>query len=324
MNNKPLVSIITPCFNGASFIDRFFSCIIAQTWDSIELIFIDDGSTDGTYEKALSYREKLEARGYSFICLTQENAGQAAAINRGLKLFHGDFLTWPDSDDLLPLDAIEKEAKCLMENPEIGIVFSKTMIVKEGALDEAIRYYEKNIKGRGNVFDDVIFHFARSGYMFRTSMFLDVNPDRIIYAPRGGQNWQMLLPTAYKYDAYYIDEPLYIYVVRDDSHSHADGSMEKADRNTLGYVDILEHVLSDVLPDDKYGEYIGRVHAKYDRDYLYNAYRYGSRREYNARLREYKKNYPVNKEIRVLTAMKNCAPLKWLYGKYRYMKEGRG
>ena len=60
---KPLVSIITPCYNGEAFLKRYFESILNQTYPNLELIFINDGSTDRTEEIALSYRERLEKRG---------------------------------------------------------------------------------------------------------------------------------------------------------------------------------------------------------------------------------------------------------------------
>ena len=58
-----LVSVVTPCYNGESFLDRYFEGILAQTYRPIEVILVDDGSTDATYSLTLSYKEKLEAQG---------------------------------------------------------------------------------------------------------------------------------------------------------------------------------------------------------------------------------------------------------------------
>ena len=74
---KPLVSIITPCYNGEAFLKRYFESILNQTYPNLELIFINDGSTDRTEEIALSYRERLEKRGITYIYEKQENAGLA-------------------------------------------------------------------------------------------------------------------------------------------------------------------------------------------------------------------------------------------------------
>ena len=105
--NKKLVSIISPCYNGEAFASRFFENILEQTYPKIELIFINDGSSDRTEEIAKSYEEKFKQKGYELIYIYQENAGQAAAVNKGLKLFQGDYFMRTDSDDLLDKNNIE-------------------------------------------------------------------------------------------------------------------------------------------------------------------------------------------------------------------------
>ena len=72
---QPLVSIITPCYNGEPYLDQYFDSILKQTYQHLELIFVDDGSTDRTSEIAENYREKLEDRGIRYILLKQENRG---------------------------------------------------------------------------------------------------------------------------------------------------------------------------------------------------------------------------------------------------------
>ena len=106
---QPLVSIITPCYNGEPYLDQYFDSILKQTYQHLELIFVDDGSTDRTSEIAENYREKLEYRGIRYILLKQENRGQASALNHGLKYFTGEYLTWPDSDDVMTPECIEEK-----------------------------------------------------------------------------------------------------------------------------------------------------------------------------------------------------------------------
>jgi len=77
----PLVSIITPCYNGESYLERYFNSVLNQTYSNLELIFINDGSIDRTEEIALSYQNIFEQKGIRYVYLYQENAGQAAALN---------------------------------------------------------------------------------------------------------------------------------------------------------------------------------------------------------------------------------------------------
>ena len=69
-----LVSVVTPCYNGESFLDRYFESILAQTYRSIEVVLVDDGSTDATYSLALSYKEKLEAQAAEMKAVREKNA----------------------------------------------------------------------------------------------------------------------------------------------------------------------------------------------------------------------------------------------------------
>lgn len=104
---KGLVSIITPCYNGEKFVSRFLDSVLDQSYTNIELIVINDGSTDQTEQILKSYEIKFKEKGIKFIHLFQSNGGQSSAINKGLEIFSGEYLTWPDSDDILTPDAIE-------------------------------------------------------------------------------------------------------------------------------------------------------------------------------------------------------------------------
>ena len=75
----PLVSIITPGWNGKRFVHRLLDSILIQTYDNMEYIYIDDGSTDGTKDIVLSYKEKFENRGIPFIYVYKENGGLCRA-----------------------------------------------------------------------------------------------------------------------------------------------------------------------------------------------------------------------------------------------------
>ena len=105
---EPLVSVVTPCYNGEKYISRFLDSVINQTYDNVEVILVNDGSIDKTEEIALNYKSKFEKRGYKYIYIYQKNAGQAAAINQGLKVLQGKYLIWPDSDDILDKNALYK------------------------------------------------------------------------------------------------------------------------------------------------------------------------------------------------------------------------
>ena len=265
---KPLVSIITPCYNGENFVHRYFESILKQTYNNVEIIFINDGSTDRTEKIALSYKKQIEEKGYSFHYIYQENAGQASAVNKGLKIFKGEYLTWPDSDDWMSDDCIEKKVEYLEKNPEKGFVLCKTAVINEDDLNTIKGYmYRKNIQN-GNIFEDLLFqkdiYFAPGGYMVRSKMFLDVLPTRHIYEGRGGQNWQMLLPIAYRYECGYLANVLYYYLERFNSHSHNVQSYEKMLNALQNYERVkIQSFIHIEMNENKKRNYIRRIKIDY-------------------------------------------------------------
>ena len=230
-----LVSIITPCFNGEKYLDRFFQSLLDQTYPNVELIFVNDGSTDHTEEKALSCGEKLKARGYGFTYIYQPNAGQSAAINQGLKVFKGEYLNWTDSDNYLPANSIEKRVQYLKENPGLGVIIGRTEVVED-------QEYKKVGLIQETGFDRVSPKMLAEDFlkgdiscscccstMVRSSMFLDSMPDPPqIETPREiGQNAQLFLPMMFKYPVKYVPDVLGYYVMHADSHSHQKKSFEQ-------------------------------------------------------------------------------------------------
>lgn len=230
---QPLVSIITPCFNGERFVHRFLDSILGQTYKNIELIFVNDGSTDATEEIVLSYREKFQNAGMQLKYFKQENKGLAEAINAGLKIFSGEYLCWPDSDDFLAVDSVEMRLSFLEEHLEYGAVTSDANIFDENDLSTPIGRIAKGYPHslEENQFEYLLSEqsiFCPGCHMVRSKMFLDVNPQRQIYPARRGQNFQMLLPVYYKYKRKFIEKPLYNYVVYKNSMSRGDNTSEAA------------------------------------------------------------------------------------------------
>lgn len=140
---KNLVSIVTPCYNGEYFIRRFLKSILNQTYSNIEMILINDGSTDRTEEIVREFQNEFSKRGIRFVYQYQENSGQAAALNNGLKLFEGEFLIWPDSDDELMPRFIEEKVNFLRNHPEFEYCYGKSIIVDENEPEKIIKINRK-------------------------------------------------------------------------------------------------------------------------------------------------------------------------------------
>ncbi|SET25484.1 Glycosyltransferase involved in cell wall bisynthesis [Pseudobutyrivibrio sp. C4] len=103
-NNIPLLSIIIPVYNTASTLRRCFESVCKQTYKNLEIILIDDGSTDGA-DKIVDQYAKKDVR---IKTVHQQNAGESVARNIGLRQVTGEYFTFVDCDDWLELDMYEK------------------------------------------------------------------------------------------------------------------------------------------------------------------------------------------------------------------------
>jgi glycosyltransferase involved in cell wall biosynthesis len=106
-----LVSCIVPAFNSARYIAETLDAIFAQTYRPIEVIVVDDGSTDGTDEIVARYGESIS-------CVRQRNAGPATARNRGWKLAQGDFIAFCDADDLWHPEKLARQMAQFAAHPQ--------------------------------------------------------------------------------------------------------------------------------------------------------------------------------------------------------------
>ncbi len=258
VRENPLVTIVTPCYNGERFLDTYFQSILSQTYDHIELIFVDDGSTDDTRRIAEEYGEKLQERGISFLYCRQENRGQAAAINMGLQYAAGKYLIWPDSDDWLEPDSIEKRVEFLENNKEYRFVRSNASFFDFETKEPAYRASQLENRFNSDIFLDLILEttFCFCGcYMIYLEDLRAIYPDLRIEESSAGQNWQILIPIAGKYPCGYIDEDLYHIAIRKDSHSRTRRTLdEKVSRRME-----LKRILGNAV----------RISGRKDRDYQY-------------------------------------------------------
>lgn len=271
------VSIITPCYNGESFVHRFFENILEQTYRNIELIFVNDGSTDKTEEIAKSYISRFEEQGRKLIYIYQENAGQAEAMNRGLEIFTGDYLMWTDSDDILHKDNVKKKVEFLEANKEYGFCMCYAQVVHESDLNTKIDDLRRlQPSGEDKIFEDIILEknivYTPGVYMARREAILDSIPDRHIRKSDVGQNWQMLMPLSYKHKCGYIKEILFSYVIREDSHSRKEKRLEDVLVKLHKQNDLVAAVLKDMgLENSKYMDMLKDklIRKEFDNGYFF-------------------------------------------------------
>lgn len=246
---KDLVSIITPCYNGEKYLKKYFNSILEQTYPYIELIFINDGSTDNTENIVDEYIPLLEKKGIKTTIISQNNLGQAAALNKGLEIFEGEFLIWPDSDDQLTSNSIKEKVEFLKKNPGYDMVRSN------GIYYNVTTRQKRKISNSENDFKEDIFEdllllktYGCCGcYMIKSSLFKKIYPNKKIFESKYGQNWQILVPAASRTKCGYIDKELYIVTEHEDSHSR-NSKISVFDRWD-GFTEILENCIEHSVCD---------------------------------------------------------------------------
>ena len=138
-NQSIKVSIIVAIYNSAKFLDKLITSIIDQTYKNIEVILVDDGSTDNS----LSILNKLSDDDSRLKVHTQENQGASVARNNALKKVSGDYIYFFDADDYLVADALEKAYNNAVNNNSDIVIFNYDQYKEDSCLNHLEQDIEK-------------------------------------------------------------------------------------------------------------------------------------------------------------------------------------
>lgn len=122
-SNLPLVSIITPSFNQAAYLEQTIQSVLHQTGVQLEYFVIDGASKDGSLEIIQRYASQLSG------WVSEPDSGQADAINKGFARASGKYIAWLNSDDIYLPDAISRAVSVLEANPDLGMVFGNAITI---------------------------------------------------------------------------------------------------------------------------------------------------------------------------------------------------
>lgn len=125
MNGLPLVSIVTPSFNQARYIEATIQSVLEQDYPRIEYLIVDGGSTDGTVEIIKKHEGRISW------WVSEQDQGQTDAINKGFARANGEILAWLNSDDTYEPGAVAAAVKYLMEHLEAGMVYGDCNFINE-------------------------------------------------------------------------------------------------------------------------------------------------------------------------------------------------
>jgi hypothetical protein len=132
-SQKPLVSLIIPVFNGERFIREAIENVISQNYTNLEIIIVNDGSTDRTEDVIGSINGKFQY-------IRQENKGPASARNRGLNEANGDFIAFLDADDLFPEGNLNALINEMLQQPELEVVHGYAQILQKNPVTDKFEH----------------------------------------------------------------------------------------------------------------------------------------------------------------------------------------
>ena len=224
--DKDKISVIVPVYNTKEYIEDCVKSILSQTYKKIELILVDDGSTDGSAD----IRDMFKRFDKRVIVVHKRNEGVSAARNDGLNIASGEYFAFVDSDDILEPNMYELLIKAIQKN-RTELAMCK---IKCGDKNKNIKYDEVNIKNLNGqklknlflkqnyyekpgmkILDGAIWSANR--YLFKFDLIGEAQFPNL----KSGEDLIFLLDyIKNEYKISVVDEYLYLYVQRDNSLSH--------------------------------------------------------------------------------------------------------
>jgi glycosyltransferase involved in cell wall biosynthesis len=167
MTDQPLVSISTPSFNQARYLEATIQSVLSQNYPGIEYMVVDGGSNDGSVDVIKKYESKLAW------WVSEKDTGQTDAINKGFARAKGEILAWINSDDTYEPGAVRAAVKYLQEHPEVGMVYGDCNFINEsglviGKFDSAQTNYRLLRQGYAHIPQQTMF--------FRADLWKQVGP----------------------------------------------------------------------------------------------------------------------------------------------------
>jgi glycosyltransferase involved in cell wall biosynthesis len=207
---EPKVSVIITNYNYGCYLRQAIESVLAQTYSNIELIVVDDGSNDNTWEVLKDFPNiKL---------IIQNREGVSAARNRGAAIATGDYLCFLDADDFWAPTKVEKQAQKLRENSNLGAVTVGTYIV-----DADGNLIHTDVRGQSGFLARNILLFERynifTSMMIRKSYYFEIGGFDKNLSTSADLDLSLRLAVNYPFE--HLEEPLYFYRIhRNNMHSN--------------------------------------------------------------------------------------------------------
>lgn len=227
---KPKISVIVPVYNTESYLERCLDSLINQTFKEIEIIIVNDGSTDNSNKIIQKYERKYEGK---VISLYIENKGPGEARNFGIKYASGKYVGFIDSDDWIDSKMYEKLYNKAICGYDIVICDCIELF------NEKYKYFVQGFKGPVFDYKNIIMYSTDPAFVCNKLILRD--PFKIIKFP---QYWYEDLATIPVLMSYcnrigYVEEALYYYAHREKSITYSE------DEKTLGVLEAWKRILQD-------------------------------------------------------------------------------
>ena len=282
-NNLPLVSVILPTYNCAAFLPHSIGSILAQTYNSYEIIVVDDGSTDNTKEVLYPFMQRIK------YILLEQNKGLPTARNIGILSAQGKYIAFIDADDLWLPEKLQTDIEYFETHPEVSMVYSKHLNIDQNGrmLDEAS---QKRLPS-GNIFTQL---FSEQNFIITSSVVVRkeiFETTGLFYEQLSNcQDWDMWLRIAFYFKVGGINTPLVKY-------RHNPHSLSKNRNNVLKYQKmVIDKIYSNFkdkengINEKLYKKRLASHYAKVGRYYL----RMGDKNRANENFGLSLKNDPLN------------------------------
>lgn len=309
MSNNPLVSVVIPAYNHENYIQETIKSIINQTYKNIELVIVDDGSKDSTWQKILDMKEDCEKR-FSNVCFeTKENEGTCKTLNHLLELAKGDYIYLIASDDVSYPEAIESELEFLNNNKDYDLCVGNCEFIdtdskrcfwdingnykekfEQNCFETFADYFQTHLtfKFMSNKFGTYetlyLGNYIPNGYLIRKSAFNYILP----FTPEAPlEDYYIMLQIAKYSKMKYIDKILFSYRQhKTNTINNKNKMLDMTNKTLLHEEDILKtvdktKVKNNVIDTIKYGAVIKRKGIPFIFEKI-------KRRKYNKEIKEIK------------------------------------
>ena len=242
-----------PVYNVEHYVSEAISCILNQTWDSLELLILDDGSKDNTWNLVSKWKDPRIR-----LFRQRENLGYLKSANKLMQESHGDFITFQDADDTAEPTRIEKQVQALIANKNIVATACNYNLISKDKIQ-----ISKGISGiiDSDISTSILFNILGSSIMIRKEKLKEIGYFNPFFNRLGGEDLEWLLRIRRNGSIKVLEERLYNYRFNPSSVSN-----NIDDRRKLFVNDFLFYV------DQKFKE-TGRnilEDSEHDKEKLFN------------------------------------------------------